>query len=465
MSFIVEPLFSLYRMIAMCTTFFVTVDRRCWRFIVKKKKPQAPPIANLCTLCKSNPPQTNTKALQFQAVCEQCISNDPELQDSYNDILNQESNERGLTEGTAPATLTAISRKEAAPPKGMVASMLNSIRPVHNVTQRSEVPLFANMFHREALSLIVGESEAGKTWITLLMAYQFAMGERIWGQYEMDAPGRVLFLMGDKDEAFIKNRLHSLQVSAPDSFQITSQRTLGRILDESRSDAVSIDLRHPDHLSWIEKMVLHTKADLVIIDTLGSWMDGNESTVEDVRPMLRGLRAIAERSKAHISILHHLTKPTDRSAIRKRVTKHDVIGSSFLTRYVDEAYSMTPDIDEETGENMGTGWFRTLKTWYTRPRPFKYQLEEGENNTANITCDFTAILAGSKQQMVINHLHGIAGEFSKQDIIQQTSQSPETVKKALHKAKQANVIQTVEGTKGKATRYILTTYASGEDFQ
>lgn len=168
---------------------------------------------------------------------------------------------------------------------------------------------------RGAASVVYGESNVGKTFFAMDLAFHVAArlpwhGVNVAGMGDREWPGKVYYLALEGGSGFI-NRICAMRQHRPDIFE--------RI--EGEGDfvpwPVTIDLHGATDGDAIATAILECEQPtaLVVIDTLARAMgDGDENTAKDMGQFVRNVDLIRERTGAHVMIIHHSGKDTSKGA-------------------------------------------------------------------------------------------------------------------------------------------------------
>ncbi|MBT54768.1 MAG: hypothetical protein CMF72_15380 [Mameliella sp.] len=175
--------------------------------------------------------------------------------------------------------------------------------------------LVKNWLDRGASSVVYGESNVGKTFFAMDLAFHVAArlpwhGVRVAGMDDQPLPGKVYYLALEGGSGFV-NRICAMRQERPDIFE--------RI--EGDGDFVpwptSIDLHGATDGEAIASAIEESKSPtaLVVIDTLARAMgEGDENTAKDMGQFVRNVDLIRERTGAHVMVIHHSGKDTTKGA-------------------------------------------------------------------------------------------------------------------------------------------------------
>jgi hypothetical protein len=163
-------------------------------------------------------------------------------------------------------------------------------------------PLIKGLLDQGAMSVIYGESNAGKTFVALDLAYHVAAGVA-WARHRVTR-GRVVYVVAEGGRSFAR-RCEALR------------RAKG---------GTDIDLhviRYPINLLTsaqdIAELILEIRSlgdvDLLVIDTLSRALaGGDENTSTDMGRIVKNLDHIRAATGAHIAVIHHSGKDRAKGA-------------------------------------------------------------------------------------------------------------------------------------------------------
>jgi AAA domain len=153
-------------------------------------------------------------------------------------------------------------------------------------------------------SVLAGDSKAGKSFLALEIAFSIAFGRNVFGL--PTKPGGVIYQVGEGLLGFKKRMRAWRQYYGADFSRDVPFRLFQRGIDIYR------DYEQVDAL--IEEILAHAKTfevplRFVVIDTLAKASVGaDENQVKDMGLVFKNVERIAERTGAHVMLVHHLTK-------------------------------------------------------------------------------------------------------------------------------------------------------------
>lgn len=169
-------------------------------------------------------------------------------------------------------------------------------------------PLIKGILDRNAMSILYGESNTGKTFIAVDLAFHIA-AELAWAKCKVRA-GAVVYVAAEGGAGVYK-RLAALREHYPDVGDIP----LFVI-------KFPIDLLHgKEHAQALVRLCQEAASEagmpleLVVIDTLSRAMSGgDENSSTDMGAMVKSFDAIREATGAHLMVIHHSGKDRARGA-------------------------------------------------------------------------------------------------------------------------------------------------------
>lgn len=176
--------------------------------------------------------------------------------------------------------------------------------------------LVKNLLHRQAVSLLCGPSNTGKSCVVASLAAHIALGRPIAGQRVARMP--VLFV-GAEDPGGIRDRAHpvlALAEETPEAFFI-----LPRSLNLLDDQQVTFFL---EGLNQTLPIAPHVGV-FIVFDTLNLCIgDGDENSARDMGQAVSAAQWISRQTGGHVMLVHHTgvqdqSRPRGSTAIRSNV--------------------------------------------------------------------------------------------------------------------------------------------------
>ncbi len=245
-------------------------------------------------------------------------------------------NNRFITEGAA--LIAVHDEEEAEPPKAKVKAkralqfeMFDAVAEAALV--EADKPLIAGLLDEEAMSVLYGESNAGKSFVALDISFHVAT-DRKWNDRETSG-GLVIYIAAEGGKRFAR-RVAALRKHYGDDAKGAAFALVRSTIDLRSRDGDAkaiIDLVREAERSAGEK------AALVVVDTLSRAMaGGDENSSIDMGALVNNCDRIREATGAHLMIVHHTGKDRAKGArghslLRAATdTELEVVDSTIVTR-------------------------------------------------------------------------------------------------------------------------------------
>lgn len=191
------------------------------------------------------------------------------------------------------------------------------------------------------ISVVDGDPGLGKTTLMLDLAARITSGRVLpdGSRADLDGPAAVVIMTAEDGLAdTIRPRLDAAGADVGRCYAFES------VTDEGDDLPRPVEL--PKDTPHLEQVLAETGAALVVIDPLMAFLAGdvNSHRDQDVRRVLAGLAAVAERTGAAIVIIRHLNKASGTSAIYRGGGSIGIIGAARSGLLV------ANDPDDESGE-------------------------------------------------------------------------------------------------------------------
>ena len=206
-------------------------------------------------------------------------------------------------------------------------------------------PLVEGLLDRQAMSVLYGESNSGKTFVMLDIAFAVAAG-RPWSEDKETHQGAVVYVAAEGGKGVLK-RIRALK----ERHDVQNNVPLYVI-------PCPVDLLRPD--ADLKPLVQEIKAiaaaygvtiELVVIDTLSRAIaGGNENDSQDMGALVRHLDLIRAHTAAHVAVVHHTGKDKAKGA-----RGHSLLRAATDTEIeIDErTLTVTKQRDMEGGLSLG----------------------------------------------------------------------------------------------------------------
>jgi archaellum biogenesis ATPase FlaH len=175
-------------------------------------------------------------------------------------------------------------------------------------------------------AIIAGEGGVGKSLLTSEMALRLRIGQAFIGipTAKIDS---VLVIQGEIRLEMVKERLTS-QVKG-----LGLKKSPRRMYFTDPRD--SYDLMNAKDLAKILRLVMRTKAEVVVIDPLSSYHHKNENDNSEMRSFLSKIDKIKSKTGAAVVLVHHFSKSADKKG------KHRLRGASSIYDWADTVIELS----------------------------------------------------------------------------------------------------------------------------
>lgn len=193
-------------------------------------------------------------------------------------------------------------------------------------------------------AVLVGTSGIGKSSMSIQMAVCWALGRKAVG-IPSNGPLRTLIIQSEDSDGDVAEIWTSMS-------HVMNLTTEDRDLVKDRVKVVSERVLRGDRfIASLAKLIEQHKPDLVIINPLQAFMDGDVTDSQDLGKFLReGLNGINNGRFAYL-LVHHTTKPStgkDRTERLWHEVMYDMAGGAEIINWARAILSIRPASDEGT---------------------------------------------------------------------------------------------------------------------
>jgi hypothetical protein len=159
--------------------------------------------------------------------------------------------------------------------------------------------LVEGMIVEGELAVVYGPPKAGKTFFVLDLALSVATGTQFHGPRAVEAPGRVLYVIGEGNAELFGERIKAWcdarELPLPDDSFLT-------VADQP-------DITKPEDVADLAGIA---RPRLIILDTLSRTMTGDENSPADMAAYVRGCDRLRQATGAAVVVVHHEGKDASR---------------------------------------------------------------------------------------------------------------------------------------------------------
>jgi hypothetical protein len=260
--------------------------------------------------------------------------------------------------------------------------------------------------------VLISYAGAGKSSLVMQMGLNWGIGRPAFG-LRSNGPLKVLMIQGEDSARYLGKVAASYAASA--RLKAEERKLLERnvLIQEVKGVAGAA------FLSRIERLIDKYEPDIVVINPVYLYVEGDISNSADVKPFLLGLDQIQISAKKKFGwlLVHHTGKPTGKDAKGQRAeldnweTMYMGIGSSFWANWPRASAMLEPRASKADGRHY---WLKFGKGWQNAGI-VREREENGEKKIERINrialrySDETIEVAGEKRPL-ISWEHDAEGE-------------------------------------------------------
>ncbi len=149
---------------------------------------------------------------------------------------------------------------------------------------------------------ITGAGKTGKTMLLFNLAFALALG-RNYLSFQINKPYRVLYLNGENSSRTLQERLKLLR----DYYGVDDEAEQ-LIRENFLFVSKGLLLPRKEALTDLKGNISVIQPEVVIIDPLKNFFDGEENSADDMRKFMQAIRQVVEEHNVTVVILHHTGK-------------------------------------------------------------------------------------------------------------------------------------------------------------
>lgn len=308
--------------------------------------------------------------------------------------------------------------------------------------------MIGGIFPRSGVSVIAGQQGTGKSLFMQKFCCDISMGGSILdGFSESISPVKSLYLIGE----FSANGMNHRAQTA--NWQYDRENLILYEIRDFLINNIPLGLSTEEGFENIRQLIKEEKPDLIVFDSMMSFLSCNESDMQEMQAGFSKLLRIADEAKCAVVLVHHIRK---RKAIERNNRLHmdDIIGSSIITRNASVAIGI--ENIKVDGENHI--YVSSLKTWYAPIEEFSFQVvRDSMKIFRGLEFNLTPKNPVANKTESIEHAvfktYGDGSEFTVADIAEETGASESMIRKTLLEWKKSKRLKSTG--KGKNISYIV----------
>ncbi len=308
--------------------------------------------------------------------------------------------------------------------------------------------MIGGIFPRGGVSVIAGQQGTGKSLFMQKFCCDISMGGSILdGFSESISPVKSLYLIGE----FSANGMNHRAQTA--NWQYDRENLILYEIRDFLINNIPLGLSTEEGFENIRQLIKEEKPDIVVFDSMMSFLSCNESDMQEMQAGFSKLLRIADEAKCAVVLVHHIRK---RKALERNNRLHmdDIIGSSIITRNASVAIGI--ENIKVDGENHI--YVSSLKTWYAPIEEFSFQVvRDSMKIFRGLEFNLTPKNPVANKTESIEHAvfktYGDGSEFTVADIAEETGASESMIRKTLLEWKKSKRLKSIG--KGKNISYIV----------
>ena len=308
--------------------------------------------------------------------------------------------------------------------------------------------MIGGIFPRGGVSVIAGQQGTGKSLFMQKFCCDISMGGSILdGFSESISPVKSLYLIGE----FSANGMNHRAQTA--NWQYDRENLILYEIRDFLINNIPLGLSTEEGFENIRQLIREEKPDIVVFDSMMSFLSCNESDMQEMQAGFSKLLRIADEAKCAVVLVHHIRK---RKAIERNNRLHmdDIIGSSIITR--NSCVAVGIENIKVDGENHV--YVSSLKTWYAPIEEFSFQINRDSMKIFrglefNLTPKNPVANKTESIEHAVFKTYGDGTEFTVADIAEETGASESMIRKTLLEWKKSKRLKSTG--KGKNISYIV----------
>lgn len=327
-------------------------------------------------------------------------------------------------------------------------------------------PVIEGLLGEKESLVLVGQGGIGKSIITLDTALHIGrpkgdFPDLLWGRFPIAKARTSLFIQSENSLKATAKRLHLMIRADPSFNEALSRIKMPLLRDDIR---VTGSLSEKKFKNILLRLIDQARAEVLILDPLISYHDGDENDNGSMRRVLDCLTGICDQTGIAVVVVHHTGKATaDNGVFAGR-------GASAIGDWAANIVYFMP------GQNMNRGGESTLsiiQCWHQKARNYTTTPLFLLERTLDLRMQTIEIPAVGKReslvQIVVDALGEMGGFADTQDVLIdavriKASCKRSTAQNYIALAVKSMVINAVPG-KGKALTYKLSGYRPPPDGQ
>lgn len=196
--------------------------------------------------------------------------------------------------------------------------------------------LWKGSIPRGFMTMIAGEPGIGKSLLVLDLIKIITEGSCYPNSQEKAQKGSALWIDTEMKQQLLLSRVESMKI---DQSKIFIPSIGGNLLTK-------FDASNPEHIQHILGLIDYNRPDIMVVDSLGHSHSKGENRIEEVRPVMDTLTAIARDYNMGMIVVHHLNKGRENEAAEISLSR--VRGSTDIVATPVVIFSLEKGVSPDT---------------------------------------------------------------------------------------------------------------------
>lgn len=193
-----------------------------------------------------------------------------------------------------------------------------------------------NFITKGGTVVMAGPSGIGKTQFMLQLMIHLALG-KTWMDYTITETHKIVFFSLEMSAPEVKFFIANMAKELTDEeLNVLNDNLIVVALGES------LPLNTPEGQAFAERILDALEPDGVIIDSIGSSIQGNLSSDETVIPVLDWNDRVRKRYNMFTGFIHHMTKMNNQDG---PITQDKIYGNQYIVNRASSAFGLLPGKD------------------------------------------------------------------------------------------------------------------------
>lgn len=187
---------------------------------------------------------------------------------------------------------------------------------------------------------LTGSGKIGKSTLLFNLVYGFVLGRDILS-FKVNRPFRILYLNGENSGRTLQDRFRQLR-----NYFSVDEKSRKLIQENFLFVSVRLLLPKMESLKALRENISEIQPEIVIIDPLKNFFDGEENSADDVRKFMQAIRQIIDELNITVILVHHTGKKQNENDL------YSGRGSSVLADDAEVTAAFSRDVSNKGRFNL-----------------------------------------------------------------------------------------------------------------